>query len=346
MEISIHRIIVHFLEKQPKTTVAKIEPSKSLLKVDEFAKTLVTELHESISTSPSLKNAAFKDGETNLFTNTLKEYLDSGDDEKFITFSNSLSLLREKVEKEPLAKGGYYLFCDYLINDNRYLCVVLLRKKSGINIIKEGTIFKLDSSENINIEKIAMAARLNYNIYTSSADDRNYLALITTQTDGEVSGYFKDWILAEGLIKNAVNTDRFIAILKSIDLPIDDDGNEIGRADFKRQVYDYVRTNKRNRANIYDISAHFYGEDSKSAIKDFADANDITIDPEFKVSSTKWKSLITIRASVEGIKIDIDYDKINDENVQVLEDRVVIHSKDLAALISKKHQIAQSINGQ
>ncbi|MFS4448012.1 nucleoid-associated protein [Maribacter sp. 2307UL18-2] len=344
MELSIRRIIVHFLEKEAKTTTAKIDPSKELLKVDEFAETLVSELHESISSSPSLKNAAFKNDETNLFTNSLDEYLNSENDNTFITFSNSLSLLREKVEKESFAKGGYYLFCDYVINDNRFLSVVLLRKKSGINIIKEKEVFKLDSSENINIEKIAMAARLNHKIYSSSADDRNYLALITTQKDGEVSEYFKEWVLAEGLIKNAVNTDRFITILKSIGLPIDSEGNEIGRADFKRQVYDYVRTNKRGRANIYDISAHFYGEDSQSAIKDFADANDITLDPEFKVSTTKWKSLITIRASVEGIKIDIDYDKINDENVQVLEDRVVIHSKDLASLIAKKHQIAQTSN--
>ncbi|WP_298504488.1 nucleoid-associated protein [uncultured Maribacter sp.] len=344
MSIAIQRIIVHFLEKQPKSSLAKIESSKKLLEVDEFAEKLVSELHESISTSPSLKNATFKEGETNLFTNTLKEYLDSENDNNFITFSNSLSLLREKVEKEFFAKGGYYLFCDYSISKDRYLAIVLLRKKSGINIIKDGELFKLDSSENINIEKIAMATRINHNIYKSSVDDRNYLALITTQSDGEVSEYFKEWILAEGLIKNAVNTDRFITILKTIDLPKDVNGNEIERADFKRQVYDYVRTNKRNRVNIYDISTHFYGEGSKSAMKDFADANNIILDPEFKVTSAKWKSLITIRASVKGIKIDIDYDKINDEDVQVLENKVVIHSKDLAALISNKYQKAQSID--
>lgn len=346
MELSIQRLIVHFLQKVPKATKAKVDYSLNLLEINDFAKTLIPEIHSSINASPSLKNAAFKQEESNLFTNTLKDYLDNDNDENFIKFSNSLSLLCEKVEKESLAKGGYYLFCDYTFSGNRYLTIVLLRKKSGINIIKKGNLFLLHGAENINIEKIAMAARLNHSIYVSSADDRNYLALITTQTDGEVSGYFKEWVLAEGLIKNSLNTDRFISILKSIDLPMDSEGIEIGRADFKRRVYDYVRTNMNGRANIYDISAHFYGEESKTAIKDFADANRIVLDPEFKVSSTKWKSLITIRAAVDGIKMDIDYDKINDEDVQILEDKIIIHSRKLATEISKKHQIAQSNNGQ
>src|SRR5690606_39609116 len=102
----------------------------------------------------------------------------------------------------------------------------------------EGTEYKLYGAENINIEKIAMAARLNYNIFNQSETDRKYLAIITTQSDGEVSEYFKEWVLAAGLIKNVVNTDRLMKIIKTISLPLDEDGNEISRSDFQRAVYE------------------------------------------------------------------------------------------------------------
>ena len=150
MALDIHRIIVHYLDKKERTTDADIDYSSELLTIDDFATKLIDELHNSISTSSSIKNAAFKEDETNLFTITLNEYLKDDTNDKFVQFSKSLELLKAKVEKQSLSKGGYYLFSDYTMNSNRYISVVLLRKKSGINIIKEGTEYKLDGAENIN----------------------------------------------------------------------------------------------------------------------------------------------------------------------------------------------------
>lgn len=342
MTLAIQRIIVHYLDKKERSTSAKIDFSSELLSINDFAEQLITELHASISASSSIKNASFKSEETNIFTNTLSKYLEESNDENFINFSKSLELLREKVENESLAKGGYYLFADYEIDSNRYLSVILLRKKAGINIFKDGEVYKLDGAENINIDKIAMAARLNYNIFKSSETDRKYLAVITTQSDGEVSEYFKNWILAAGMIKNAVNTDRLISLIKTIDLPLDEEGKEISRNDFKKQAYDFVNSKKGRRVNIYDLGEHFYGEDSKTAFKDFADAHNIIIDPEFKIGS-KWKNLISIRVSVPGISLNVDFDKINENDVDIKEDHIVIRSKELAAKINKDYKKALSI---
>ena len=341
MSIVINRIIAHYLDKKERSTDVKIDYSSEQLKIDEFAKQLISELHTSVSTNSSIKNAAFKEDETNSFTTSLIGYLENSTDNNFINFSKSLELLKEKVEKESLAKGGYYLFSDYTVDGSRYISVVLLRKKSGINIIKTGDVYKLDSTENINIDKIAMAARLNYNIFNANGDDRKYLAVITTQSDGEISEYFKEWILAAGMIKNSVNTERLMKLIKTIDLPVDEEGNEISRNDFQRQVYDHVRSSAGKKANIYDLGEHFYGQESKTAIKDFADANGITIDPEFKVGS-KWKNLITIRASVPGIVLNVDFDKLNENDVDVQNDHIIIRSEVLAQKIKKDYDIALS----
>ena len=72
-----------------------------------------------------------------------------------------------------------------------------------------------------------MAFRLNIKFYQNSeneTDKKNYIALVTTQQDGEVSGYFKEWVNAGDLIKSIVNTDNLIKIIKAIDIPLDESG--------------------------------------------------------------------------------------------------------------------------
>ncbi len=343
MPLAIHRIIVHYLDKKQKETGANIDYSSELLEVDAFATRLITELHQSISDNSSIKNASFREEQTNAFTVRLNEYLDDNSDDRFTLFSRSLDLLKEKIENRSGAKGGYYLFADYTVDGNRFITVVVLRKKSGLNIVKSGERYKLDDAENINIEKVAMAARLNYSIFIDDTDDRKYLAVITTQSDGEVSGYFKEWILAAGMIKNTVNTDRLLRIIKSIDEPNDEDGNQMSNAAFKRAVYEYGNSAEGKRISIYDLSAHFYGEDNRNAIRDFADANNIQIDPVIKFSS-KWKELITIRASVQGISLEVDFDKINNNEVDIQEDHIILRNADLATRLRNRHNQVDNIN--
>ena len=343
MPLTIHRIIVHYLDKQQKATGANIDYSTELLEVDDFAIRLITELHQSISDNSSIKNASFEEEQTNSFTTRLNEYLDDNSDDRFKLFSKSLDLLKEKIENRPGAKGGYYLFADYNVDNNRFISVVVLRKKSGINIVKYGERYKLDDAENINIEKVAMAARLNYSIFTDNADNRKYLAVITTQSDGEVSGYFKEWILAAGMIKNAANTDRLLRIIKSIDEPYDENGQKMTSTAFKRAVYEYGKSAEGKKVSVFDLSAHFYGEENRNAIRDFADAHNIQMDPIIKFSS-KWKDLITIRASVEGISLEVDFNKINNDEVDLQEDHIVIRNANLAALLRNRHNQADNIN--
>ena len=337
MTLTIQRIIVHYLDKKQKVTSANIDYSTEMLEIDDFSNRLISELHKSITDNSSIKNATFKEEQTNSFTLRLNEYLEDSDDGRFLLFSESLELLKEKIEKKAGAKGGYYLFADYTVDTNRFISVVVLRKKSGLNIVKSDNGYKLDDAENINIEKIAMAARLNYSIFINPEDERKFLAVITTQADGEVSEYFKEWILAAGMIKSTTNTNRLINIIKSINLPLDENGEEISRADFKRAVYDYGNSIQGRRIDIYEMSSHLYGPESRTAIRDFADSEGIQIDPIVKFSSN-WKSLITLQVSVPGIKLNVDFDKINPDEVDIQNEQIIIRDAQLATLLNNRYQ--------
>jgi nucleoid-associated protein len=341
-EIKIERYIIHFLEKEKSKTNSNLDLSLSISKSDEFSKTLVEELHKSITDSASLRNTKFKENNSNDFSNALDDYLASSDDNSFYSFSKSIEKLKNDIEKISFATGGYYLFVDYYISSKRYISVVLLRKKAGINIIKEGDIYKLNSAENLNIDKIAMAFRLNFEIYLkleTEEEKNNYLALITTQQDGEVSKYFRIWVNGGDLIKNATNTSNLIKILKTISRPVDENGIEIYKSlgEFQKAVYDYSKSNKNKLINVYDLSRHFYGDIEPNKIMDFAHECGIVIDPEFKKDTAKWRGLITIKASVDGIELNVDYNKVNDDEVKVLDDQIIIYSKVLANKIKAQH---------
>lgn len=349
-EIKIVRYIIHFLEKEKGKTKSNLDLSKSISKDDEFSKTLVEELHKSINESSTLRNTKFKENSSNEFSNSLNNYLEISEDELFTEFSQSIEKLKNSIEKVSFAIGGYYLFVDYYISNKRYISVVLLRKKNGINIFKEGDIYKLNTTENLNVEKIAMAFRLNFEIYLNSEieeEKKNYLALITTQQDGEVSKYFREWVNGGDMIKSSANTSNLITLIKTIDRPKDEEGNEIykGLGDFQKAIYDYSKSNKSRMINIFDLSKHLYGEKEGNKISDYAKECNIIIDPEFKKDTSKWRGLITIKASVSGIELNVDYNKVNDDEVKVLDDRIVIYSKELAKKIKSQHMKEQLTDG-
>lgn len=347
MEIKINRYIIHLLEKEAKKTEATLDFSKEVMKSDEFSITLMTEVHKAITESSSLKNTHFKENETNNFTNGLIDYLSTDKEDEFFIFTKSLEDLKAKIENESFATGGYYLFVDYLVDSKRFIGVILLRKKSGINITKVGNTYKLNTSENINIDKIAMAARLNLEIYNETEDKRNYLALITTQQNGVVSKYFREWVLAAGYIKNALNTANLVKLIKSIDLPIDENGHPRykNHNDFQKDVYEYAKSRANRIVNLRDMGRHFYGDDKELTFLNFASENDVILDPEFVRDAAKWKTLVTIRAKVEGVELNVDYNKINKDDVIIEENRIVINSRILVNQINKQYQLLDRDNG-
>ncbi len=344
-KLIVNRYTIHFLDKERNKNEAKIDYSKEVSKSDDFSKILTEGLHKSITESPSLKNTKFKENNTNDFSTLLNNYLelsDEADDQTFLEFSKSLEKLREKIENKSFPTGGYYLFIDYNISKNRYISVVLLRKKEGLNVIKKNGVYTLDNTENINIDKIAMAFRLNFSIYLNSETEENknnYLALITTQQDGEVSGYFRDWVNAGDMIKNSVNTKNFIRIIKNIDIPKNEKGDDIFKNldEFKRAIFDYIKDKKSKTINLSDISKHFYGEGKENKIADTAREFGIDIDNEFKKDARIVRELITIKASVDGIILSVDYDKINPDEVDIQDEYILIKSKKLATKLKNRY---------
>ncbi|WP_314058272.1 nucleoid-associated protein [Empedobacter brevis] len=334
--ISINRYIIHYIEKEPKKTESTLELSKEILLEDEFSKKLISEIHSNISINPSLKNTKFDYPKSTYFSTEIEEYVNNADDNNFIKFTNTISKLNNRIEKIPLATGGYYLFVDYTVKSKNYIGVILLRKKDSINIIKENGVFKLGDSESINIEKIGIAFRLNVEIFKNkNINDLNYIALITSQADGNISGYFKEWINSQIIIQGKENTSNLVLIVNSIPMPVTKEGEHIfkDRIAFKKAIYDYQKSKKSKSINLLDLSKHFYGD--SDYIINFASNNKIIIDNEFMKHQDSWRKLIHIDAKIDGVEIRLDQKVLN--NIVVIEEnRIIIKSRKLIDQINRQ----------
>jgi len=346
--IVVNRFIVHEVEKEvkqkgetesddKKDVILKF--SKTIPTVDNFSMRLIEETHKSFGLSSSLKNTQFEEGHSTVFHTGLLNYFAKEEDKEFYTYTQkALEDLKVRIQKEPFATGGYYLFADYKYDDRRYISAVLLRKKHGINFKIENGVFLPIDSDNLDIEKIAMGFRLNYALYNSTETDRKYIALVTNQRD-HLSVYFKEWVQAANIITNDANTAALVKVLNAVDMPDDELGQPVykTREEFRKAFYDVIEQARDKMVNLFDLSKHFYGADNEQHLTQYAQTKQVTIDPEFKRSPAILKKLITVRAKVEGIELTVDYDKINKRNVEVKEDRIIIHSKDLASQINAQN---------
>jgi len=342
--MKVNRFVVHELIKEAKKKEESVvEPvlvlSKTLAVIDPSSVTLIEEIHKSFSGHTSLKHTHFVDRNDKVFKKSFEAYVADMEDDKFYSFSeDSLKELKVEISNKPFATGGYYIYADYVYDHKRFIGVFLLRKRPGLNLIFKDGVFAVAPTENLNIDKIAMGFRLNYEIYKSEASERSYIALITNQQD-KLSGYFKDWVVAAGVISDEKNTNQLIKILNGIDLPKDDQGNDkYTRESFKKACFDFVDQHPDKEVSLKNLSIYLFGEEKDTALNDYANSNQIIIDNEFRRNSAAWNKLITIKAKVEGIELNVDYSKLNDNEVDVQEDKniIIIRSEELVKQIIEK----------
>lgn len=332
--MNVHRVIIHELEKEAQSTELTYKSSNNLLEINDGITALITQIHTSFEKSLS-KYAKFDlDNESNSVYRNINRYLDTNEDGVFITFSKaSLDDLASRIEREPFATGGYYLFIDYEEANYRYISIVIVRNKEAFNIQWRRNNFMVDETENINIDKIAMGFRLNCNLYTRNGDDRNYLALVSNQGD-ELSKYFLRWVNAKGVITSKVNTKTLVNIIKDLGSP----DPSTSQDDFERIVYDWISGYKRENENKVDVDGlSNYLYDNPLRIREYAmNTLQKEIDPLFKVNPEELKRLIRLRASVKGISVAIDTEKFDDNEVYIAD----------GALVIRNSQIVQSLESQ
>lgn len=335
--MQVNRLIIHELIKEAQSNFVDYKSSSNLININAGIDNLIEHVHAAFEQSIT-KYSKFKEANTsNSVYFNINRYLNGENtDDQFVAFSKaSLNELAALIQREPFATGGYYLFVDYVENGFNYISIIIARNKDAFNIKWTGNNFNVDSTENVNIDKLAMGFRANCGLYLDKDDTRNYIALISHQGD-ELSKYFIRWVNADLIIDNKANTRQLISIIKDIGAP---EGYE-NPDEFERHVHDWIdayRKANQNTINVDVLSEAFYGK--KTAIRDYSQ-NTLhrEIDPVFKVSISDLKRLIRYKASTKGLSVSIDIDKFIKEEVELRDGMLIIKDQTIYEELQRQRQ--------
>jgi nucleoid-associated protein len=330
--MNIHQVIIHELQKQGGRTGARLRSSNSTLDCqNQEVINLVAELNNRYKNRN--ENYGIFDAQNQTrFHGEFGSYIAEPHDDAFIAFTRNVSNdLREKVDTVAPAKGGYLVFAHY--SDHRsFLGVFLIRDTQGVILRRNSQVrtFDIGKVEHIDFEKMAMACRINLELFNANAG--RYLSFINKKSD-TISKYFTSWISTTDTESNREDTLYLYKILKNQEPPLDSEGRRYDQEIFFDQVYRYINTIER-QINLRDLGQKFFGDEF--VLIQYAHANQIPINTEFKAHPTVLKRFIQIRVKADQIELAFSHTHYKSTVRVAGTDQVIITSESLVRAIHQQ----------
>lgn len=303
--MEIKRVIIHNIEKE-QNQKARIEYSNQLYdKSDNKCKKLLDVVYSSFKRT--IKYGIFAETCNDAFHKKFDNYLKSetSSDEDFINFSKNVLLdLKTKMDTQSLSKGGYIIFAEITNMAESFFIIFVVRDKSGPKLSFQNNNMRIDEITHIDTDKLAMACRINLKAYQDKKD--RYLSFLST-TQNEASKYFIDWLEVQTQKKDTEDTKKLRTIINQIDLPKDENGNEIPRDKLRVKVFDLCKVSQ--TVNIKALSETIWKD--PDYIPDYAENKNIDINSEFSFDATELGKLKKYSINGDGIKLDFPPDTIN-----------------------------------
>ena len=340
--MKVNRMIIHNLKKEQQEKAELIISDKALDPKDEKVKSIITELNSRYRANYNQGIFTKTTGDMDTFQKEFDVYLDAKKPslvDRFTSFAEkTIKMLHSRIDSIPAAKGGYIVYADYEPSNSRhYFSVFLIRDVAGKVFELNKNTITIEEVIHADTANLAMACRINvlkYKDVTATSDD-SYLGFISVKQP-ETSGYFLDWIGAERKKRNLENSKNLLSIITKMDPPDDENGVQVDRNTFYRQVHDAIKTFGNNDLNINVLSSIVFSNENK--IMEYAEENDIELATEFYPSNTILKRLLAHTAEGDNIRLRYppayygDKIRINDNHP----DTVIIKSKSLADAIKRE----------
>jgi nucleoid-associated protein len=308
--MEVQKISVHYISKTEGEQKARVDLSNNLLDLDYRAESLINNLNESYRKS-QITYAVFDKADENVFPRLFDRHISCASPDSFLDFSREAAKnLKNRIENISPAKGGFLVFSQYKNENKNYLSVYLIRDTIGILFKKDDPTasFKINPAEHLDLDKLAMACRINIDQYRSN--EGKYLSFLKRKMN-DISVYFTNWIAAKDQESNKTITQDFYQLINLVACPVDEKGTGTSRELFKKNIFDYVKTLPAKIVNLNDISQHFYND--SSYLIEFAENKNFNIDTEFQPDEKVMKQFVSIDLVSDGISIRFSRGLINNK---------------------------------
>jgi nucleoid-associated protein len=330
----VHRIIIHSISKV-KGQEGAPDPilSTTLHPIDEISIHLVDVLDASYKNT-GMTHAMIDQASTRIFPTQFFQYYAQQTEQKFIEFSQeSVRDLNDSIRGNNLATGGYLVITDYSISGIHFVSVFLIRDTNSIHFSRnqDQTGFIIQEIEHLNLDKLAMACRINLTLFENHPETR-YLGLIAKNAE-DISLYFQLWVGRKDPKNNAISTNELYDLVEKVPEFPDIDGNIVTNIDFKKRVSEYIKENPQKEVDLLEMGNHFFND--PEYFRRLAAENDIHIDDVFQADRRALRRFERVSLNMGGIVLQFNRAEL-DHTVEAVDNTVIIRSAALAAEVRRQ----------
>ena len=331
-QLIVHHAVVHELKKQPEMAEADLLLSNDALPITEHAIDLIGRLDMLFERKTDLLQGYLLAPDEGLFPAYYQNWLEEGRTRNaFLDFSkNAMDVLKSSLQGVTGAKGGYLLFADYTMDEQRMLGIYMVRNTEGLVFVddEEHDRLRLQTTAYLDVQNMAMAARL------LAGNGRNVQMIRHARTQSSISQYFTDWVGIDRPETSGELTQSFLEMVEELPVPKDrETGFAMNEGDFEKALVKYAAKAPQHTIRVQDFDEHFYG--NEKPLQDMLAENGSSLDEGFRVDNKALRSRFYLRAGVGGLSLSCTKDHFRNGQVHVDEaaGTVTINSEELASLL-------------
>lgn len=331
-ELILHRAIVHELHKEAEERDATLKLSDTPLNVDDNAVELIARLDQMFERKPDLLQGYLAAPDESLFPGYYQVWMTEGQQrEGFIKFSQeTMRALQLSLTGVIGAKGGYLLYADYTIDEQRMLGMFLIRDKAGLVFSNkdEAAGFELSVTTYLEVDRLAMACRI------LNGPGRNVQLIRHSQTQSKISQYFMDWVGLQNGETSTELTHTFLDAVENLPLPKDKEtGFAMEEADFKRSLIQFAAKSPQQTIQVDSFDEHFYG--NEKPLSAYLQEENLPLDDGFRIDRRAMRKQYYLRASHQGMSISLNKEHISSGIVDIneVDGKITINSVELAQFL-------------
>jgi len=328
----VHNLIVHELKKQPESAETELLLSKEPLPISEQAIELIGRLDQIFERKNDLLQGFLSEPDESLFPAYYESWLMEGRDRtNFIQFSeDTMKVLQQSLNGVIGAKGGYLLYADYTMEEQRMLGIFLIRETPGMIFVTDetGEALKLSLTQYLDVDHMAMAVRL------LAGKGRNVQMIRHARTQSSISQYFTEWVGLDRPETSAELTQNFLEMVEELPIPKDrDTGFAMNEGDFEKALVKYATKQPQQTIRAKEFDEFFYG--NEQPLQDMLADGDGVLDEGFRVDKRSLRKQFYLKAGFGGMSLTCTKDHFRAGQIEIDEQtgKITITNQELASLL-------------
>jgi len=302
-------VIVHKLVKERHARGADIVTRPAIVHVTDTVERLVVELHRLYAEKTGKGLGKFEVDEDNYpIQRYLRDYFVSKSVDFHELSLRMMNTLKDRVQTELLATGGYVLIAHVSNGARDFVLVAIVTDKIGA-AITDG--LDIVDSQYVDLAALRVAGRIDATAWQENGS--RYIGFLKAR--GEVSDYFKHFLGCNDLVEAAAETKKLIACLRSFASERGLDAAE--RDAIMRHAYDYCSDCAKNRQPLsLDGLANRLMPDAPDDLRAAFVADDVQLSDAFVPDQRSLKSLVKFKGKTKAWTVEFERDALLNGDIE------------------------------